>query len=136
MIRVRSIQTHWWVLRTIDTLEPRPVFFSPQGSGLWQPAVNTFRCGKCRLVCVDLAGVDRADIEVEVEPRRLRIRGVRTAPEPPLRGEKEWQVIDLEIDSGPFARELVLPVEVNAGEVSAQQRDGLLWIEMPIANPI
>lgn len=131
MARITSIHAQWWSLR------PQPaVQYSTPGGGLWQPAINAFRCGSSLRVCVDLAGVDREEIEVQVEPHRLWIRGVRSAPEPWCGEDAARQVLALEIDSGPFSRELKLPVAVKVDEVTAQQRQGLLWIELPIAEPV
>ncbi len=43
----------------------------------WAPAVNAYRCERCIVVCVDLAGVDREKTELTVEPRRVQLRGRR-----------------------------------------------------------
>jgi HSP20 family molecular chaperone IbpA len=41
----------------------------------------------------------------------------------------------MEIDQGAFEREIVLPVEVEPEQVRAEQREGLLWIWLPLAVP-
>jgi len=38
----------------------------------------------------------------------------------------------MEIDHGPFQREIILPVEVDPNRVIAEQRNGLLWIYLPL----
>ncbi len=43
------------------------------------------------------------------------------------------QVLAMEIDEGPFSRELVLPSEVDPRAVRAEQRNGILWIWLPLA---
>jgi HSP20 family protein len=129
MARITSIHAQWWSLHSPPALQ-----FSPPGGGLWQPAINAFRCGQSLRICVDLAGVEREEIEVQVESRRLTIRGVRSAPEPWCGEEEARQVLALEIDSGPFSRELTLPLAVKVEEVTAQQRQGLLWIDLPLAE--
>jgi HSP20 family protein len=134
MIRITTLQAQWWTLRGFPPGYAGALPFSPRHASLWQPAVNAFRCGKALRICVDLAGVDRSEIELIVETRRLSIRGVRTAPEPACEDDASRQILALEIDSGPFARELTLPVEVKVDEVTATQREGLLWIELPIAG--
>jgi HSP20 family protein len=104
-------------------LEPEPA---------WTPAINAFLCQNQIVVCVELAGVARDQIEIRVEPRRLLVRGVRQPPEcagthgPPL------QIFALEIDQGLFQREIALPCEVRPDSVRAEQRDGMLWIFMPL----
>jgi len=104
-------------------------FSSPER---WQPAVNAYRCAECITICVDLAGVDRERIDLTVEPRRLLIRGHRQPPEPGGARGKALQVLAMEIDYGPFEREVLLPSDVSADRVTAEHREGLLWVYLPL----
>lgn len=101
----------------------------------WQPPVNAFRCGDRFVVCADLAGVERSAIEVRAEPKRLTIRGQRPLPEPGCDDVPAVQVLALEIDHGPFERVLALPAEVDPEGVTAEHRNGLLWIRLPLRPP-
>ena len=105
---------------------------SRSGPHTWRPAINAYRCEDCIFVCVDLAGVDRADIDLVIANQRLSIRGVRDVPEPSDEAGPTMQMIAMEIDYGPFERELRLPAEVEIGEVHAEQKNGLLWIHLPL----
>ncbi len=98
----------------------------------WQPPVNAFRCEKCVSICVDLAGVDKKTVDLLVEPRRVVLRGARRPPEPDEKCGRAMQALALEIDYGPFERELILPVEVEVKEAHAEQDNGLLWIHLPL----
>ena len=100
----------------------------------WRPAVNVYRCTECVVVCVDLAGVDRKGIALEVEPRRLLIRGHRQPPEPESAERKHVHVLVMEIDYGPFEREVLLPSDVAPDRVTAEQRSGLLWVYLPFRS--
>lgn len=100
----------------------------------WHPAINAYRCRDSIVICVDLAGVDRRQIDLLVEPRRVVIRGQRQPPEPDDAEGPPMQVLALEIDDGPFEREIVLPLDVEPGEVEAEQRNGLLWINLPLSS--
>ncbi len=97
----------------------------------WQPAINAFRCASAVRICVDLAGVDRSEIDLTVEARRVTVRGTRTAPEPTHAQGLAVQVLALEIDYGPFERVVELPDEVEVDEVQAEQTNGFLWIYLP-----
>ena len=101
---------------------------------MWQPAINAYRCDKCVRVCVDLAGVERSRIDLTVEPERLIIRGVRDVPEPTHAEGRAVQLLAMEIDYGPFEREVRLPTLVDIEKVHAEQRNGLLWISLPLKN--
>jgi HSP20 family protein len=98
----------------------------------WHPAINAFRCRDGIAVCVDLAGVAKSQIDLMVEPRRLLIRGNRTAPEPDRAEHEAVQILTMEIDWGAFERELVFPDEVEPECASAEQRNGMLWIHLPL----
>jgi HSP20 family protein len=98
----------------------------------WEPAINAYRCEKCIRICVDLAGVERSQIDLIVEPQRVLIRGERELPEPSHDEGRAVRLLAMEIDYGPFERELQLPVEVEINQAHAEQRNGLLWISLPI----
>ena len=105
---------------------------SRSGPHAWRPAINAYRCEDCIRVCVDLAGVDRSDIDLVIANQHLSIRGVRDVPEPGDEARRPTQMIAMEIDYGPFERELRLPAEVNVKKVHAEQKNGLLWIHLPL----
>ena len=98
----------------------------------WTPAVNVYRCPDRLVVCVDLAGVKPRDLSVRAEPRRLRIRGHRAPPEPASPAAEPVQVLAMEIDAGAFERDLRLPEEIDPERTTAEQRDGWLWIQLPL----
>jgi HSP20 family protein len=100
----------------------------------WHPAINAYRCEECIRICVELAGVDRSAIELTVRPRHVSIRGVREVPEPAQPEERALQTISMEIDYGPFQRDIRLPTDVDVEKVHAEQRNGLLWIHLPLKN--
>ncbi len=99
----------------------------------WSPSINAYQCAKQVVICVDLAGVDKAQIELSVEPRRLLLRGRRRLLAPEEAGLVH--VLAMEIDEGVFARELLLPREVDPTAVRAEQRNGILWIWLPLEAP-
>src|SRR5438270_13857233 len=47
----------------------------------WEPAINAYRCEQCIRICVDVAGVERSQIDLTVEPQRVLIRGSRELSE-------------------------------------------------------
>lgn len=104
----------------------------PASVETWSPAVNVFRGRDAITVCVDLAGVDKEAIELSVEPRRMILRGHREPLEPASSSDQPIQILTLEIDYGPFERVLLLPVDIDPEGVKAEQRNGVLWISLPI----
>jgi HSP20 family protein len=109
---------------------------APLPAALWRPAVNVYRLAEEFVICMDLAGMDRKNISVRVESRRLRVSGTRPPPEPSREADAPAQTLAMEIDYGPFERALELPAEVDAERVTANYRDGLLWVRMPLKRQI
>lgn len=133
MAHIRSLKLRWIQghLTELTWEHTRRLMLLPK-SVTWQPAINAFRCDQAYCVCVDLAGVAKEEIELTVKPGILRIRGTRSAPQPDAPQGKTVRVLALEIDSGDFERELSLPPEVDPGRITAEQKNGLLWIRLPI----
>jgi HSP20 family protein len=104
----------------------------------WAPNVNLYETDDMYLVCVDLAGVDKDKIDLELSNDRLSLRGNRSVPsygEPAdasAAGEKgKLKVHLMEIDHGAFYREVELPEHVAQAKIAAHYRNGMLWIELP-----
>jgi HSP20 family protein len=100
----------------------------------WQPAINAYRCEKGIRICVDLAGVDRKEIDLRVEPHRVVIRGQRDVSQPRESDENPVEMLAMEIDYGPFERTVELFEEVVVEKVHAEQINGLLWIHLPFPS--
>ena len=109
-------------------------FFYPNES--WTPNVNLYETHNSYLVCVDLAGVDKEKIDVEVIDQRLKLRGARAVPtfDPPEPAHEKIRVHLMEIDHGAFTREVEIPADANRQKITATYRNGLLWIELPKTN--
>jgi HSP20 family protein len=82
------------------------------------------------VVKVDLAAVDPADVALEIRGRQLMIAGERRPTEA---GGRLYQQI--EIEHGPFRRAVELGAEVVSDKASASYVDGVLQVEIPLADP-
>ena len=104
----------------------------------WHPHVNVFQCPACVRICVELAGVEADNVEIEVYRGKVRIRGYREAPEPLEQQEaafstlpKPVHVIAMEIDHGRFTREVEIPPGYDYRRVTTKWENGLVWICIP-----
>jgi HSP20 family protein len=98
----------------------------------WAPAVNLYETTESYLVCVDLAGVVKDEIELSVERHRLMVRGTRAVPQQEEdESAARLRIHLMEIDHGPFCREVELPDNILEAKIEAVYRDGLLWITLP-----
>ena len=133
METIRTIRLRWLhgTLQEVTSQLARSGF--PQlAPPPWQPAINAYRCEDCIQICVELAGVDRSEIDLTLRDRHLSIRGVRDVPEPNEKENRPLQTIAMEIDYGGFERNIRLPADVDIDKVRADQKNGLLWIHLPL----
>jgi HSP20 family protein len=83
------------------------------------------------IVTAELAGVEIEELELQIEDRKLILAG-RRGPAAP-KGDVYQQV---EIERGLFRREIELGVEVRSDQATARYEDGMLRIELPLANRV
>ena len=112
------------------------VYFNFCPSETWTPSVNLYENEHAYLVCVDLAGVDKEKIDVEVQDNQLTLRGTRPVPIPDDHATqtdtgRRPRVHLMEIDHGAFCRQVELPVDVLRDQITAQYLNGMLWVEIP-----
>jgi HSP20 family protein len=130
---IRSIKLRWLHGALQDvTYELTRTQFSQFAPHAWEPDINAYSCEHCVRICMDLAGVDKSQIDLMVEPRRVLIGGTRELPEPTEKEGRAVRLLAMEIDYGPFEREVILPDEVEIEKAHAEQRNGLLWISLPL----
>src|SRR5262245_34703175 len=105
------------VRSTVDDLLGRSyVRFCP--NDVWKPSVNVYETPTNFLVCADLAGMKADDIQVTVLNNKLTIRGGRTPPVPVGVTGGDVSVHLMEIDSGPFRREIEFREPVRQSSIS------------------
>jgi HSP20 family protein len=105
----------------------------PRRRGGFVPAVDVYYVGNPprAVVRADLAGIDPAQLELEIRGRELILAGQRLAPA--AGQERLYQ--QLEIEHGPFRRVVALGADVDAEGARASYEDGMLVVELPIAAP-
>jgi HSP20 family protein len=82
------------------------------------------------VVKADLAGIDIADVALEIRGRQLLIAGERRSAEA---GGRLYQQI--EIENGPFRRVVELGAEVVADAARASYEHGILEVQIPLSQP-
>ena len=100
----------------------------------WRPDANVYAYDDRVEVCLELAGVPKEDIEVQVEPRRLVVTGQRLSPERNCAAPPCGRILVLEIPEGPFRRVIEFPFDVDVERVEARKENDWLWITLPIVK--
>lgn len=96
----------------------------------WLPAVDVFDTKNAVVLKAELAGMDPAGIEIEVEDNVLTIKGERKFEEK-VDDQRYYRV---ERRFGSFQRSLALPQGVKPDEISANYEDGILTVSVPKAE--
>jgi HSP20 family protein len=98
----------------------------------FSPAVDVFYADDPprAIVHAELAGIDPEDLGLEITGRELTLTGHRRS------ADAEGCVYQqLEIEHGPFRRTVPLGADVVAEQARATYQDGILRVELPIAEP-
>jgi len=91
------------------------------------PAVNTREGESAYYLELDLAGVKKEDIKVDVEDNKLVISGEKRLKEE-LKEENYYKV---ESYYGEFRRSFALPEEADVNAIKAESKDGVLNVTIP-----
>ena len=114
----------------MDEMQKRD-FVHFRDSDAWQPATNVYETCDHYHICIELAGVHEHQIDVVCADRmRIIISGNRAQPRPDgLEGP--LSIHAMEIDEGPFRREVDLPEPIDTDRMKATYSEGYLWIAVP-----
>ena len=100
---------------------------STEGVGGFVPVVNTREGEFAYHIDVDLPGVDKKDIKVDIHKNVLTISGERKTKEE----IKEEDYYKVETSFGKFSRSFTLPENADIENVAASGENGVLEIVIP-----
>jgi HSP20 family protein len=100
----------------------------PSGGGSYPP-VNVFRKGDDFVLIAEVPGINRADLDLQVKGRTIRLSGTKAVKFP-----EKVSVHRRERLAGRFDRSVTLPVEINAEAIKAECQDGILAVSLPRAE--
>jgi HSP20 family protein len=97
------------------------------GISAFTPAVNSRETEDAYILEIDLPGVKKEDIEIDVKDNVLSISGERKIKEE----LKEDNYYKIESRYGKFVRSFTLPKNANIEKISAKSENGVLEIVIP-----
>jgi HSP20 family protein len=98
---------------------------SPSGTGPYPP-LNVFRKGDDFLVIIELPGITKSELEIQAKDNTIRIAGTK-----PVAYPEKVSLHRRERLGGRFDRSVTLPVAIDADQVKAEYRDGILALFLP-----
>ena len=96
--------------------------------GTWIPPVDIFQNGKELILKAELPDMKREDIDISIEEHTLTIKGEKKLDT----DVKDENVRRIERLYGSFTRSFTLPPTVDASNVSADYKHGVLTLRLPI----
>jgi len=96
---------------------------------VWNPPTDVYETENAVVVRVEIAGMQDEDFSVELDGRRLIIRGQR----PDISERRAFH--QMEIYFGEFNIEMLIPIPIETSQVEAVYSNGFLRVIMPKALP-
>ncbi len=115
--------------RLLGAVDVPAVKNEKEGVNAFVPTVNTREDDKAYILEVDLPGIDKKDIKVNIDPenRTLTISGERKFKNK----VKKEDYYKIESSYGKFMRTFSLPENVDIDKIDAKNENGVLNITLP-----
>jgi len=95
---------------------------------IWSPPVNVFERDGKYVIEVELAGVEKKDVSVNVEDGFITVSGTKETS----RKEEGQGYYMRERSYGSFSRGFKVPSDVEEKDVVAEFKNGVLTVELPM----
>lgn len=100
----------------------------PSASGAYPP-LNVFRKGDDLVLIAEVPGIRKSDLQIQVKGNTIRIAGGKTVEYGDTAALHRRERL-----AGRFDRAITVPVEIDADQVKAECRDGVLALYLPRAE--
>lgn len=91
----------------------------------WHPTADVYDTEEAYLIAVDLPGVVRSELEIDIDDEQLLIRGSRTIPAPLEETKPSIR------PHGRFRRSFKVPGNVAQEGIQAEYKNGVLEVKLP-----
>ena len=88
----------------------------------WTPAADIYETESGYSIAIDLPGIARDAVEIDVDDNRLIVKGTRLVEESKQRSERP---------RGKFRRTFTIPGSIDQSGIGADYKDGVLHIRLP-----
>lgn len=95
---------------------------------LWAPPTDLLETERAYVVRVEVAGMQDAELSIDIEGSRIAIYGLRQQP------SEQAAYHQMEVRFGEFLSELEIPGVVDTERIQANYQDGFLTVLLPKAG--
>jgi len=89
----------------------------------WTPAADIYETDSGYSIAIDLPGIKRDALEIDINDNRLVVKGTRVVDESRARRSERPR--------GKFLRSFSVPASIDQGNIGAEYKDGVLQIRLP-----
>ena len=89
----------------------------------WTPPADIYETEPGFLIALDLPGIKRDALAIDIDDNRLMVKGVRVVDDTRTRRSERPR--------GKFLRTFAVPASVNQEKIGADYKDGVLQIRLP-----
>lgn len=93
------------------------------------PACNIVESKERYTIEVEIPGIEADDIDIEIDNHILKIKGERK--QETEHKDEETEIHTVEHSYGSFLRSFTLPDGINEEQISANDKNGVLYIDIP-----
>ncbi|MEM7345959.1 MAG: Hsp20/alpha crystallin family protein, partial [Chloroflexota bacterium] len=101
-----------------------------QNSRSYAPSVDIYQTDDSIVALIDVPGVDETSIEISLEKNVLTVTGSVEAYQP-----ENYRLAYGEYKAGDYARRFTLPNDIDADNITATAKQGVLTLDIPKAEP-
>jgi HSP20 family protein len=117
--------------RMLDESQPAGQKPGDTGNRVWRPPVDLLEGEEALTLKLDLPGIDRESLDIQLAGEELVVRGTRTFTAP-----QDGGCVHSERPYGQFHRAFRIGIPVQHDAVDAQYRDGVLTVRLPKAETV
>jgi len=130
LVRQRPQMANWGLMDLRDEIEKMFNDFGAGGEtseGFWTPSVDISEESDKLIMSIELPGVDKKDVKINLHENVLTIEGQKTRQ---IEEQKD-KYYRCERSYGKFSRSFTLPTKVVADKIDANYKDGILTVTLP-----
>ena len=126
IVRWNNLNSALPAMNRLDDLFDSMIYKTLDRSQNWTPEVSVFENDKLYTVTLDIPGVEKKDVNIEVEGSSLIVSGKREKA-----NEKDMSLYYSQTRYGNFSRTFNLPEEISVEKINAKYKNGTLVLTLP-----
>ena len=126
IVRWNNFNSALPMINRLDDLFDSMIYKTLERSENWTPEVSVFENDKLYTVTLDIPGVEKKDVNIEVEGSSLIVSGKREDA-----NEKDMSLYYSQTRYGNFSRTFNLPEEISVEKINAKYKNGTLVLTLP-----